>query len=415
MRIVWFFLILPFLAFAGERYSVYDSKGSRISAFEAEWYELPEKIQQIIGSHPNKKLYISSAQKGKGSKPSARYRFKTGSYIEASRKETFAICPPDNKTEGTWISKHSVSLNAENCVSVQTPDLAGTIDVLFLGSSGRMDTVQVLVDQSYIQMGDYSHKIWVPDSSAIKAANASVPAPVSFTYKGHYESRSYSNNLIVDKTKFIMADAWHYSKIDSSVHIPYLRWQLEDEYKDVKLEESKLPYVARGVSLNGWRFANVRSKIERLDTAYHIFYKYIYNSKDMKNFIILANMTIGNTNVYNAFLALDTSASGYRTPFTEEWFFLMRAGASANYYWGDEEDSLTVSRYAWVQPSELKPVAQLLPNRFGLYDMMGIAKEGCSGYPYSAECRLLTRIKSDYYLGFRLLRKTPKLHKLEKF
>jgi hypothetical protein len=41
-----FFLILPFLAFAGEKYGVYDLQGSRILAFEAEWYELPEKIQQ---------------------------------------------------------------------------------------------------------------------------------------------------------------------------------------------------------------------------------------------------------------------------------------------------------------------------------------------------------------------------------
>jgi len=27
----------------------------------------------------------------------ARYHFKTGSYIEASRNETFTICPPDKK------------------------------------------------------------------------------------------------------------------------------------------------------------------------------------------------------------------------------------------------------------------------------------------------------------------------------
>jgi hypothetical protein len=305
-----------------------------------------------------------------------------------------------------------VSLNAENCISILTPDIAGTIDVLFLGNSGSADTIQVLVDQSYIQMGDYSHKIWVPDSIAIWATSEAM-APPSLTYRGQYESRSYSNNLIVDKTKFIVADAWHYSKIDSSIHVPYTRWQLEDDYKNVKLEESKLPYVARGLSLNGWRFANVRSKIEGLDTAYHIFYKHLYNSKNMKNFIILANMTIGNTNVYNAFLALDTSASGYRTPFSEEWFFLMRAGASTKYYWGDEEDSLTVSRYAWVRPDKLKPVAQLTPNRFGLYDIMGIAREGC--YGLSAECRLLEKIKSNYYLGFRLVRKTPKLSKLEKF
>lgn len=55
--------------------------------------------------------------------PTSRYRFKIGSYIEAARNETFTLCPPYKKTEGTWISEYLVSLNAENCVSVRTPDL----------------------------------------------------------------------------------------------------------------------------------------------------------------------------------------------------------------------------------------------------------------------------------------------------
>jgi hypothetical protein len=414
MRIVWFFLILPFLAFAGEKYGVYDLQGNRVSTFEAERHELPEKIQQIISNHPKKKLYISSLQKGKTSKPSSRYRFKTGSYIEASRKETFAICPSDNKTEGTWISEHSVSLNAENCVSVQAPDIAGTIDVLFLGNSGRTDTIQVLVDQSYIQMGDYSHKIWVMDPNIAKDIEEGFRIN-TFQIKGQYESRSYKQNLIVDKTKFIMADAWLYSKIDSNIYVPHTPFQLEREYKNVKLDKFKLPYVVTNVSDHfAWRFANLRSKMEGLDTAYY---------------------RIGND------IALDTLASGYRNVSREEWLFLMRAGASTRYYWGDEEwdcwegkkeDSLKISRYAWIGPVEtismlignrtrytvsasLKPVAQLLPNAFGLYDMVGISRDAKVNIGYSPEGTFLDNIGSNYYQSFRLVRKTPKLHKLEKF
>jgi len=168
----------------------------------------------------------------------------------------------------------------------------------------------------------------------------------------------------------------------------------------------------------------------------------------------------------------------------------MRAGASTRYFWGAAEDSLTVSRYAWYRPIGLKPVAQLLPNQFGLYDMVGLTNyervevhgfkiypnlhnkykevrnldyfrnyyditRSCSYYDIRAispECDFIIKIgpikqymgkplvtrscvveagwteercvdfnkpilktETTNYDGFRLLRKTPKLHKLEKF
>jgi hypothetical protein len=334
--------------------------------------------------------------------PSSRYRFKTGSYVEAGRNETFALCPPDKKSEGTWISEHSVALDEKNCLSVQAPNLAGTFRILFMENSGLTDTIQVLVDQSYIQMGDYSHTVYIPDTAEINATKKREkrggPVTIYLVVPGNYESKKLSQSLIVDKTKFTMGDAWYYSKIDSNIALsPYeLR-----RYKDENLEESKLPFVEGKTRL----LANERSKKEGLDTAY-------IKLPDGK-------------------MVLDTSAWGYRVPTYEEWFSLMRAGASTSYYWGDEEDSLTVSRYAWVRSAELKPVAQLIPNRFGLYDMLGIANETIFDFAYSSpcdkypppECSTLIGSSKGVLLGghkrsadsFRLVRKTPNMHKLEKF
>jgi len=59
-------------------------------------------------------LYASCSSDGGNLEPSSsgdEYHFKTGAYIEASRNETFSICP-DKKAEGTWISEYSVSINA---------------------------------------------------------------------------------------------------------------------------------------------------------------------------------------------------------------------------------------------------------------------------------------------------------------
>jgi hypothetical protein len=210
-----------------------------------------------------------------------------------------------------------------------------------------------------------------------------------------------------------MGDAQYYFKIGnietiaypSFDDVPYLRSVAEsinkdrqEPYKDKKLEGSNLPLVNHNDFK--WCLANERSKKEGLDTAYY------RNSSGS--------------------IALDTSASGYRLPFKDEWFFLMRGGVSTVFFWGNEiprtkEDSLKISRYAWMYPfnteKELKPVAQLLPNGFGLYDMIGIAPEYCDSSPESIFiCKMLLGGGGGvFHESFRLLRKTPKLHKLEKF
>jgi len=455
-----FFLILPLFAFA-KQYGVYDSQGNQVSKFDAKQHELPEKAQLIKEMYPNRSLYISSVSKSKSSKPLSRYRYKaeTGAYIEASRKETFSVCP-DKEIHGTWVSEYSVSLNAENCISIQAPDLAGTFHMLFLQNSGRTDTIQVLVEQSYIQMGDYSHSIWVPDSmpSFCKTRTCIIPPYGHITY-GHYENKKYNQSLIVDKTKFTMADAQYYCK-NGDVEIPNLKW--ETVYpKSENLEDSQRPYISH----NDFMFANARSKEEGFDTVYHVVDMRNRN-KDTEKFVFLGDKDSDRRYI----LAVDTSASGYRLPLEDEWFFLMRAGASTHYYWGDEEDSLAVFSYAWVRPIGLKPVAQLIPNKFGLYDMIGLAYERyislsdeligrilgiekykgmnevkyCGGKPecifiseigafeqymgmpdviqicdrngcLETEQKPILKIQRANYTSFRLLRKTSKLHKLDKF
>ncbi|MDR3000244.1 MAG: formylglycine-generating enzyme family protein [Fibromonadaceae bacterium] len=361
----------------------------------------------------------------KNFKSTSRYRYKaeTGAYIEVSRNEVFSICP-DKEIQGTWISEHSVALNAENCISVQASNLAGTFRVLFLQNSGRMDTVQVLVAQSYIQMGDYSHRVWVDDPMPEECKYGNVCIESDY---GHYENKKYIQSLIVDKTELTMGDARYYSEFGVRLNAISLSIQYPSN------EDFKTSMRAYVEVYNPWKFANMRSKLEGLDTVY------IFTPEGERSF---SNFT------------LDTSASGYRLPFKDEWGMLMRAGASTRYYWGDEEDSLTVSRYAWVRPlcCIQHKVAQKQPNAFGLYDMISpnntydASGDGriCSRSPLDnqmQECRFLagkvaSRVESDRMLCFsdgrtekceksfrndffstsiRLLRKTPKLHKLDKF
>jgi formylglycine-generating enzyme required for sulfatase activity len=64
--------------------------------------------------------------------------------------------------------------------------------------------------------------------------------------------------------------------------------------------------------------------------------------------------------------------AGLRLPSEAEWEYACRAGTSTRFYIGDTDDDL--SRAGWYKAnsgSQLHPVGEKEPNRFGLYDMHG--------------------------------------------
>lgn len=77
------------------------------------------------------------------------------------------------------------------------------------------------------------------------------------------------------------------------------------------------------------------------------------------------------------------SKSKYRLPTEAEWEFSCRAGSTGKYFWGDNDS--VINDYANCQKKNLgirslKPVGQLKPNPFGLYDVLGNVFEFCSDH-----------------------------------
>jgi formylglycine-generating enzyme required for sulfatase activity len=70
---------------------------------------------------------------------------------------------------------------------------------------------------------------------------------------------------------------------------------------------------------------------------------------------------------------------GYRLPTEAEYEYAYRAGSTADYYWGDTVDGSYCWYYANSQGT-MHPVAQKLPNAFGLYDMAGELWEWCNDW-----------------------------------
>jgi formylglycine-generating enzyme required for sulfatase activity len=77
---------------------------------------------------------------------------------------------------------------------------------------------------------------------------------------------------------------------------------------------------------------------------------------------------------------------GYRLPTEVEWEYACRGGANTLRCYGDADDLL--GKYAWfaANASEMShPVARLLPNAYGLFDMHGNVIEWCNhaGHDYA--------------------------------
>lgn len=157
--------------------------------------------------------------------------------------------------------------------------------------------------------------------------------------RNHYDRRPVHevsvSSLYMDSTEVTQAD---YAKL---IHFNYSHAQNPDNP------------VERVSWYKAIEYCNARSKRDGFDTIYTYL-----NNTDVK---------------------IDYTKTGYRLPTEAEWEYTCRAGTSTKYYWGDTPDSSI--KYEWINTSNSpQPGGLKVPNRFGLYDMLGNVEEWCSDW-----------------------------------
>jgi formylglycine-generating enzyme required for sulfatase activity len=72
------------------------------------------------------------------------------------------------------------------------------------------------------------------------------------------------------------------------------------------------------------------------------------------------------------------SRRGYRLPTEAEWEYYCRAKTRTSRPFGESEELLPTFAWTWLNSGDqLHPVGTLLPNEFGLFDVLGNAYEWC--------------------------------------
>ncbi len=91
------------------------------------------------------------------------------------------------------------------------------------------------------------------------------------------------------------------------------------------------------------------------------------------------------------------SKLGYRLPTEAEWEFCCRANARSAYPFGQTDDHLAA--YAWFAGNSqgtVHPAAQLMPNDFGMFDMLGNVQEWCMERHESDLTRVRSAVNRDH-------------------
>ena len=265
---------------------------------------------------------------------------------------SFTTCSVGNTPNRSIFSSASNSVSFSPSISLsQSSSL-----ILNISCYGYVPVTITDASPNTIRLQKYSGEIIPPGMKAIAAG--------TFTMGSGVGSPAETPRHDVTLSRFYM-DSTEVTQADYETLMKVTPWH---SYKE------KLFIGGTGKRLPAWNltwndavlYCNARSKRDGLDTLYT--YETLQGTAGDG-----CTLTVVKTNF---------TKRGYRLPTEAEWEYAARAGTTTEYFWGDKLDSTS---FPYVLDGKRNngatyPVASLLPNNFGLYDIAGNVEELINDY-----------------------------------
>ena len=313
-------------------YEIYDAKGRLLKTFPTT-ETAKQGLAQFYAQNPNDLYYIANPLKKRNAAESPQelepvLTWKKSRYLEADRSKPYRVCPIV-KGKGFWTSRFDLAEDSSGCALVTTQyrtygDLLVFHDIR---DSVPLDSAWLLVNQKLIDLSKSEHYL--------------------------LKRQTLDEVLIVDKMETTIHDVLYFEKQSKKedgygFFCPAFMMSIRNYPNGDYLGNPDMPYTYASLFEDFMRY---RSLSEGLNP--------LFNETDT---------------------LCDLTRNGYRVPTVLEWVALRRAGHK-NYYWGEADDSITVSKFEWFHPKQMHKVGQLQPNPYGLYDAMGNVMEQVLPYP----------------------------------
>lgn len=414
-KIIIVLLSLYVVSAFGTTYSVYGLNGKLYMHFDSDVLNqevIHTKTKNIHQSFIiTDKKYISSKNTLKNAVSTSKIvlsdwsnQVNTEKWIEVDKNEVISVCLPDT-TAGAWVTSLTNQLESNKCIQVQIPHLAGSEKIeYFFKNSEYSYKVNLAIGMKYIDVSTQKHKLgyygnefrlksnilFVNDSLA-NFNNKIYPDPERIVSRqGKYLVDKYLvTNCEMIQTLWDSIPLQNYSKdynqmLVDTTWISRKRKAIHGGRCDANDTAANRVFLYRALI-----YANARSERDGLTPVYQ-FKKTnddINASASYSKIFSDSSFTTMNTsyklqNPEPVHVSINQNANGYRLPYYDEWMVLARAGDTTNaYIWGKSEETEKAEQYAWFKNNYegrfqgSKPVGLLLPNAYGLYDMMGLVGE----------------------------------------
>lgn len=324
-------------------------------------------------------------------------------WIELEKNTVATLCR-DGDDSGNWaVSNATGKVLDGGCFLLETPNVTGTVQVSFVDSSFRQEkTVRVAVGMKVLDLNGKKGKVGFHGEDYSYKSNRTVgPLDQESNRVYLYPERvvDLEGIWLVDKypvtnCDFVltMEDSLStkcYSKKNPSVNEFFRTWM--NRKREVEKSGNCNIHDSAAIKIylyNALVYANRRSEREGLTPVYSFellnegnsFFPMLYADGSFEIYTASFFKNYDNRNLLDGWVrvTVDSAANGYRLPSPDEWMVFARGGDMDGVaYWKDDSSA---KDYAWFGSGspyrqDSRPVGMLLPNGYGLHDVLGLVCE----------------------------------------